>query len=93
MVKTAYVAITGRVQGVGFRAWTERQARQFGLAGWVRNRSSGAVEAAFRGPDEAVDRMIAACWSGPPGARVEGVETVAGVELVEDGRFRVLPTL
>ena len=64
------VEIYGRVQGVWFRAWTEREARACGLGGWVRNRRDGSVEAVFSGSPSAVDEMILACWSGPPSAHV-----------------------
>ena len=67
------VVVTGRVQGVWFRAWMVEQASRLGLAGWVRNRSSGAVEAVFFGPRSKVDEMIAACRRGPSAARVDDV--------------------
>ena len=67
------VEIYGRVQGVWFRAWTEREACARGLAGWVRNRRDGSVEAVFSGSTSAVDEMIQACWSGPPSAHVLAV--------------------
>jgi acylphosphatase len=66
--------VRGRVQGVGFRIWTEREARLRALEGWVRNRRDGAVEAVFAGPPAAVDAMIAACRRGPPAAHVEAVD-------------------
>ncbi len=69
------VVISGRVQGVWFRGWTEDQACRRGLDGWVRNRRDGSVEAVFQGPPEAVAEMIAACHQGPPMARVVAVET------------------
>ena len=62
------------VQGVYFRHSTRERARELGLAGWIRNRSDGAVEAVFQGPAEAVDAMIHWCRRGPPGARVAAVE-------------------
>ncbi len=65
------VVLTGRVQGVGFRAWIERTARSLGLSGWVRNRRDGTVEAVFAGPAAVVDDMIARCRRGPDHARVE----------------------
>jgi acylphosphatase len=68
------VVVHGRVQGVWFRGATERQARALGVAGWVRNRPDGTVEAVFEGSDGAVSRAIAYCRQGPPGARVERVE-------------------
>lgn len=65
------VVLSGRVQGVGFRAWTERSARSLGLSGWVRNRHDGSVEAVFAGPADLVDEMISRCRRGPDHARVE----------------------
>jgi acylphosphatase len=72
-MKTVKARISGRVQGVWFRAWTKQQARLHGLDGWVRNRPDGTVEALFAGPDAKVDRMIAECHVGPPDARVDAV--------------------
>ena len=69
-----YVLIRGRVQGVGFRAWTEVTALERGLQGWVRNRRDGAVEALFIGLETDVLAMIDDCRSGPPGARVDFVD-------------------
>ena len=68
------VVVRGRVQGVGYRAWTEDTAILNGLDGWVRNRRDGAVEAVFAGPPEAVDGMIEACRRGPDSARVDAVD-------------------
>jgi len=65
------VVIRGRVQGVGFRAWTEVTALERGLEGWVRNRRDGSVEALFIGLEHAVAAMIEECRLGPPGARVD----------------------
>lgn len=70
----ARVYVSGRVQGVGFRAATQAAARRLGLGGWVRNLPDGRVEAWFVGPREAVDRMIAWCRRGPSRARVARVE-------------------
>ncbi len=67
------VVIKGRVQGVGFRYWTQDQARHLGLDGWVRNRRDGSVEALFAGPEAAVREMLAACWRGPTFSRVTDV--------------------
>jgi acylphosphatase len=69
-----HVLVRGRVQGVGYRMWTEEEASRRGLEGWVRNRRDGAVEAVFAGQAEAVDAMIEACGRGPPAARVEAVD-------------------
>ena len=70
------VRIHGRVQAVFFRGWTVDTARALGVAGWVRNRADGSVEAQFEGPADAVEAMVARCRDGPPTARVDGVETL-----------------
>jgi len=70
-----HLQITGRVQGVWFRGWVVKEARARGLAGWVRNRADGSVEAVFAGPAEAVAAMLEACRAGPPAARVAAIET------------------
>ena len=67
------VRIEGRVQGVWYRGWTVQEAIRRRLAGWVRNRGDGSVEAVFAGPKPAVDQMIEACWRGPPSAKVTNV--------------------
>ena len=90
--------IRGRVQQVGYRAWTERTALERGVTGWVRNRRDGTVEAMFSGLPEAVEGMIEACRQGPPGARVVAIEqrasTPADHDLIRRGElFSVLPTV
>jgi acylphosphatase len=74
-MKRVHVYISGRVQGVFFRAETQRAAQGFNLTGWVRNMADGRVEALFEGADENVDKMIAWCHIGPSAARVEEVLT------------------
>lgn len=74
-LKTVRVRITGRVQGVGFRAWTVKQARSLDLAGFVRNEPDGAVIAFVSGPESAVSTLIDRLWEGPTNATVSGVET------------------
>ena len=69
----ARIVITGRVQGVGFRAWTRREAGRRGLRGWVRNLSDGSVEALVIGDAAAIDSLVEACRRGPAMARVDGV--------------------
>jgi len=69
-----HVVIRGRVQGVGYRAWTEVTALERGLQGWVCNRRDGAVEAVFDGAEDEVAAMIAECRRGPPGARVDAID-------------------
>lgn len=68
------VVIRGRVQGVGYRAWTEMMAAERGVEGWVRNRRDGSVEALFAGAEEVVLIMIDLCREGPPGARVDAID-------------------
>lgn len=89
---TVRVLVSGRVQGVGFRAWTGRTAAALGLSGWVRNRRDGRVEAVFTGPAEAVARMLDACRRGPAAARVEAVETFDDAA-PERGDFAQRPTV
>ncbi|PKN20976.1 MAG: acylphosphatase [Deltaproteobacteria bacterium HGW-Deltaproteobacteria-6] len=72
-MKSVHVTISGRVQGVFFRAETERTAESLNLTGWVRNRSDGSVEAVFEGEDKAVYQMVVWCHSGPRFARVDDV--------------------
>lgn len=87
--KRVKVVITGRVQGVGFRASCQRQAVALGLTGWVRNRWDGAVEALFEGPAEAVDAMLAWCHQGPPMAYVTGVEVTPAPDAPSEPWFRI----
>ncbi|HEX5951236.1 MAG TPA: acylphosphatase [Actinomycetota bacterium] len=73
-MKRVRVVVTGRVQGVFFRATCAREARDLGLAGSVRNLPDGRVEAIFEGPEADVDRMVGWCRLGPEYARVDAVE-------------------
>ena len=92
-MKAVRVRVEGRVQGVGFRWWTEREAQRRGLSGWVRNRRDGSVEAVFSGDDAVVDDMLDACRSGPSLARVDTLEAQPAGALGEDrAGFRTLPT-
>lgn len=69
------VVVSGRVQGVFFRASCSDEARRRGVGGWVRNLPDGRVEAAFEGEEPQVAAMVDWCRHGPPGARVDAVET------------------
>jgi len=68
------VVIHGRVQGIGYRVWTEYTALERGVQGWVRNRRDGAVEVLAGGPPRAVAALIERCWKGPPLSKVESIE-------------------
>ena len=68
------VLVRGRVQGVWFRGATAREARDRGVAGWVRNRRDGSVEALFEGSVAAVEALLAFVAVGPPAARVDDLE-------------------
>ena len=70
----AHVHVSGRVQGVGYRANTEETATLRGVSGWVRNLDDGRVEAVFEGDARAVESMIGWCHTGSPRADVDGVE-------------------
>jgi len=90
---TKRVEIRGLVQGVGYRASFERQARALHLSGWVRNRHDGSVEALVAGEPVCLARIISWAWCGPPSARVDDVAVIDAADIpVEEGRFSVLPT-
>lgn len=93
-----HVVVRGRVQGIGFRAWTERRALARGLQGWARNRRDGSVEAVFSGPPASVDAMVRDLHKGPPLANVEHVEERPSDALELAARrsgepFSLLPTV
>lgn len=89
--RTVHVRIEGRVQGVGYRAWTAATARDLGLAGYVRNRRDGSVEAVFYGPERVVEDMIDRCRRGPRDADVTLV-TVVGEGVGAYERFDIMAT-
>jgi acylphosphatase len=89
--RSVRVLIEGRVQGVGFRYWTERVAGELALNGWVRNRRDGSVEALFSGSPEAVAEMLDRAREGPPTAAVRAMRIVEEGADAPDG-FDVLPT-
>jgi acylphosphatase len=68
------VVLRGEVQGVFFRDSARREAERRGVAGWVTNRSDGAVEAVFEGPESAVEELVGWCRSGPSRADVRDVD-------------------
>jgi acylphosphatase len=88
-VERRCVAVYGLVQGVGFRFAVQRAAESRGVAGWVRNRPDGTVEAVFEGEREDVEALVDFSWRGPRGAVVERVDVVSGSAEGLSG-FRVL---
>ena len=74
MEKAIAAVISGKVQGVGFRAATLRKAHELALAGWVRNRPDGTVETLAQGTPATVDAFLDWCRQGPSGARVKAVQ-------------------
>ena len=89
--RTVRVRIAGRVQGVGFRYWTEETACGLGLAGWVRNRRDGSVEALFSGPAGTIAEMVRRCHRGPRAAQVRSVEVLEECGTAPAG-FEMRPT-
>lgn len=73
-MKTMSYRVTGRVQGVGFRAYAVRLARECGVVGWVRNDAGGTLSAEATGTDAALVSFAAGLRMGPPGARVETLD-------------------
>lgn len=93
-----HLVVHGRVQGVGYRAFVEREARSRDLQGWVRNCRDGTVEAVLSGDSVLIEDMIAACQRGPFSARVDAVHRAAGnaaslKERAPGQAFSVLPTI
>lgn len=88
MAVRKHVFVSGKVQGVTFRASTRKKARELGVGGWVRNLPDGRVEAVFEGKDEDVEELIKWCHSGPSLADVEDVE-VKEEEPVGLNSFRI----
>lgn len=92
MINTIRVVISGRVQGVGYRAWAVEQATHLGLSGWVRNRNDGTVEAVFSGDDTRIAQMVEACKQGPASSLVDSIESFACKEEVS-GLFAAKPNV
>ena len=91
-MRSVRLRVTGRVQGVGYRAWAIETAARLGLRGWVRNRADGSVEALVTGDDAAIAGMIEACRDGPFAARVREVVVSDAKDDGSDG-FRPKPTV
>jgi len=82
--------VSGKVQGVCFRASTKEQARHLGLRGYVRNLDDGRVEVLAAGSDEALAALATWLWKGPPSSRVDAVERQDAVTQFEQDRFEIL---
>ena len=91
MRRAVHVIITGRVQGVGFRAFVEREAEALRLDGWVRNRRDGTVEAVFAGDESEIQHILMELNAGPPAAAVTDVRPGPYEGPIPDG-FSSLPT-
>ncbi|MFC1595992.1 acylphosphatase [Candidatus Margulisiibacteriota bacterium] len=74
MLIRKHIIITGLVQGVCFRMYTQREAEYRGVTGWVKNNIDGKLEAVFEGEKDAVDRVVTWCRQGPPSAMVQDIE-------------------
>lgn len=92
MVRRVHAIITGRVQGVSYRATTAIEARRLGLVGWVRNRIDGSVELDAEGDDAAVATLLAWCAHGPPAAQVANVAIDELAPANVAGTFAINPT-
>jgi acylphosphatase len=90
-LKRIQLVIRGRVQGVFFRASAQREARQLGLSGWVKNRGDGAVEAIVEGEEDNVKDFLAWAQHGPSTARVDKVETRWRSYTGEFSNFKIVP--
>jgi len=73
-MKTVHVKVSGKVQGVWFRASTKQEAEKNGINGWVKNTSDGCVEAVFQGNEQKIMDLIDWCYRGPPLSAVEHVD-------------------
>ena len=89
MKKRYHVWISGRVQGVFFRANTWKQARSLGVTGWVRNLPDGKVETVFEGEDRAAEAMLDWLRTGSPPARVDSAEVAAEAATGEFTDFEI----
>jgi len=98
MRKLVHLLIKGDVQGVGYRAFVDKQAATLGLEGWVRNRQDGCVEAVIAGDADKVDQLAKICLKGPSASRVEAVDPSETNEemlamRLKGEKFSVLPTV
>jgi len=88
-VRRIRAIVSGRVQGVSYRASTASEARRLGLVGWVRNLPDGSVELEAEGTSDIVDKLLSWCRQGPPAARVSGIAVEELAATGTDREFRV----
>jgi acylphosphatase len=89
--KRIHLVVRGRVQGVFFRASTQREAKRLGLTGWVKNRPDGGVEIVAEGEEDQVKDLLVWAQHGPSTARVEKIDTRWRSYTGEFSEFRIVP--
>lgn len=89
-LKRIHVIVRGRVQGVYYRASAQREARQYGLTGWVKNKPDGSVEMVVEGEEDQVKDFLAWAQQGPSTSRVDKVETKWRSYTGEFSEFRIV---
>ncbi len=92
MEKQVHIRVTGKVQGVYFRKYTQDKAQELALTGWVQNKQDGSVAIYAAGPENKVDDLIAFCHLGSPAADVESVEVIPASEKTESEGFNIRRT-
>lgn len=94
---TRHISVVGRVQGVGFRRWAEKNATKQNLSGWVRNVSDGSVEIVIKGHEEDINHFLSLCWQGPIFSNVIMVQPVTipkNTPLpIEEGVFKIVASV
>lgn len=85
-----HIFITGRVQGVGFRHFTRKNADKIGITGWVKNLPDGRVEALFQGPEQKVNELIDCCKEGPISAYVKEIDVNKAEDTKDHDSFEVI---
>lgn len=89
MARRIRAIVTGRVQGVSYRASAAHEARRLGLVGWVRNTPDGAVELEAEGDASSIDALVRWCHRGPPAARVTGVAVEERADTEDEVDFEI----
>ena len=89
MKRRIMIKVSGRVQGVNFRRYTQLTAQQLGVCGWVRNLPTGEVEGCFEGESSSVESLVEWCRTGPPASRVEYLDIQEQPFTGEFAEFRI----